>query len=349
MFKDLGFINEEKFIEVQRSDLVADHIGGTAQKTEKVIKRAEGGVLFVDEAYRLCSASERDYGREAMETIMDKMNANVNPKIKNPIFIFAGYKKEMEEQFLTINPGLPRRLNKTKVTFENFKPNELADITKKKLIDQKRKFPHDIDEILCNCFKSVPAEVVAKTNAALCTDVIEFIQVRQESRLQVDCCLSELAKFTIDDVNLGISDFLKSPITFCDQLSVNYQLSVDAETQTETQTEDKETTTDDLPPFSNHEDHFSAANVSTPEVSQPQINCAIEITDSSDKEVKNSPEVNHQKINCPPEITGSLGALAERSSKVNIPPEVILNIPGFSPIVSTPPPSLASFNQDEFV
>ena len=76
VFKDLGIIKHEKVVEVQRSDLVADHIGGTAQKTAKALKRAEGGLFFLDEAYRLYSSSEKDYGKEALETIMAQMTKN---------------------------------------------------------------------------------------------------------------------------------------------------------------------------------------------------------------------------------------------------------------------------------
>ena len=82
---------------VQRSDLVAEHIGDTASKTTKIIKKAEGGALFGDETYTLCSASERDFGKEAVETLIAYMNNNVNPNIKNPIMIFAGYKEQMND------------------------------------------------------------------------------------------------------------------------------------------------------------------------------------------------------------------------------------------------------------
>ena len=97
IFKDIGITESEKFVDVQHSDLVAEHIGGTASKTAKIIKKAEGGVLFVDEAYTLCSPSERDFGKEAVETLMANMNNNVNPDIKNAIMIFAGYKEQMND------------------------------------------------------------------------------------------------------------------------------------------------------------------------------------------------------------------------------------------------------------
>ena len=88
---------------------MAEHIGGTNVKTKKRLKKAEGRVLFVDEAYTLSSTSAKDYGKEAIEAMMAKMNANIDWKTKNPIFIFAGYLCEMED-FLRVNPGLSRRI-----------------------------------------------------------------------------------------------------------------------------------------------------------------------------------------------------------------------------------------------
>ena len=84
---------------------MAEHIGETNAKTKKILKKAEGRVLFVDEAYTLSSTSAKDYGKEAIEAMMAKMNANIDWKTKNPIFIFAGYLCEMED-FLRVNPGL---------------------------------------------------------------------------------------------------------------------------------------------------------------------------------------------------------------------------------------------------
>ena len=134
VFKDTGITESEKVVEVQRSDLVAELIGGTASKTANVIKKAEGGVLFVDEAYNLCSPSERDFGKEAVQTLMANVNSNVNPNIKNPIMIFAVYKEQVND-FMKMNPCLTRRV-KTVLNFADFTPEELCDITKCKILQQ---------------------------------------------------------------------------------------------------------------------------------------------------------------------------------------------------------------------
>ena len=116
-------------MEVQRSDLVVEHTGGSARKTAKIIKKAEWGwggvgrnVLFVDETYTLCSPSEHDFGKEAVETLIADMNNNVNPKIKSLIMIVAGCKEQMND-FLKTNPGLTR-LVKTVLNFADFTPEE---------------------------------------------------------------------------------------------------------------------------------------------------------------------------------------------------------------------------------
>ena len=133
----------KKLLQVLRSDLITEHIGGTISKSAKIIKKAEGGALFVDEAYTLCSPAppppKRDFGKEAVETLMANINNNENPNIKKPIMIFARYKEQMND-FLKMNPGLTRRV-KTVLNFENVTPEELFDITKCKILQQFIRVP----------------------------------------------------------------------------------------------------------------------------------------------------------------------------------------------------------------
>ena len=105
--------------------------------------------------------------------------------------------------------GLPRRI-KTRLLFKNFNNKELVDITKKKLLEKKVRFPHEVDDILLNCYSKVPAKVVAISNAALCSDLIDSIQTRQERRLPLNCSEADLNKFMIDDVVSGCEDFLNT-------------------------------------------------------------------------------------------------------------------------------------------
>ena len=95
IFKDIGIKESEKVMKVQRIDFIREHIGGTASKTAKIIKKAERGVSFVNEHTPYPPPSERDFGKESVEMLMANINNNVNPKIKNPIMIFAGYKEQI--------------------------------------------------------------------------------------------------------------------------------------------------------------------------------------------------------------------------------------------------------------
>ena len=126
LLADCGVVAKNKVVEVQRSDLVGEYVGSTAQKTRKVIEQAKGGVLFIDEAYTLSvPGSSKDFGTEAIEEIMRNMNDG------DPCVIVAGYPAEMED-FLATNPGLARRF-KGDITFDDYTPGELAQIFMKRV------------------------------------------------------------------------------------------------------------------------------------------------------------------------------------------------------------------------
>ena len=107
LYAAIGVLEKGQLVEVDRSGLVAGYVGQTALKTQEAIKRALGGVLFIDEAYSLSSGGENDFGREAIETILKAMEDHR----KELIVIVAGYTGPMEK-FLTSNPGLESRFNK---------------------------------------------------------------------------------------------------------------------------------------------------------------------------------------------------------------------------------------------
>jgi SpoVK/Ycf46/Vps4 family AAA+-type ATPase len=122
VYKSLGIIKKEKLTEVGRSDLVAGYVGQTAMKTNKVIDKAMHGVLFIDEAYALTSSREKDFGHEAIATLLKRMEDDR----EHLIVIVAGYEQEMQE-FITSNPGLESRFNR-KFYFKTFSAQELVDI-----------------------------------------------------------------------------------------------------------------------------------------------------------------------------------------------------------------------------
>ncbi len=107
LYAAIGVLDKGQLVEVDRSGLVAGYVGQTALKTQEAIKKAIGGVLFIDEAYSLSSGGENDFGREAIETILKAMEDHR----KELIVIVAGYTGPMEK-FLSSNPGLESRFNK---------------------------------------------------------------------------------------------------------------------------------------------------------------------------------------------------------------------------------------------
>ncbi|RTH32505.1 CbbX protein [Thermus scotoductus] len=102
----LGYIRRDHLVVASRDDLVGQYIGHTAPKTKEVLKRAMGGVLFIDEAYSLYRAeNERDYGQETLEILLQVME---NQR-EDLVVILAGYKDRMEE-FFALNPGMRSRI-----------------------------------------------------------------------------------------------------------------------------------------------------------------------------------------------------------------------------------------------
>jgi SpoVK/Ycf46/Vps4 family AAA+-type ATPase len=125
IFRALGLLERGHLVECDRQSLVAGYIGQTAIKTNAVIEKACGGVLFIDEAYSLTSAnSANDFGPEAIEVLLKRMEDQRGQFV----VIVAGYPREMED-FLTSNPGLKSRFD-TFINFEDYDSGELSAIAK---------------------------------------------------------------------------------------------------------------------------------------------------------------------------------------------------------------------------
>ena len=122
VFKALGILEKGHLVETDRSGLVAKYVGQTASKTNEIIDRALGGVLFIDEAYTLVGGGKSDYGSEAIATLLKRMEDDRD----RLIVIVAGYPKEMK-QFIDSNPGLQSRFTRT-IHFPDYNARELADM-----------------------------------------------------------------------------------------------------------------------------------------------------------------------------------------------------------------------------
>lgn len=119
----LGYLRRGHLVSVTRDDLVGEYVGHTAPKTKDVIKRAMGGVLFIDEAYYLYKVeNERDYGSEAIEILLQVMENNRD----DLVVILAGYADRMD-QFFSANPGMQSRIAHH-ITFPDYTVDELEDI-----------------------------------------------------------------------------------------------------------------------------------------------------------------------------------------------------------------------------
>lgn len=119
LYAAVGALRQGQLIEVDRSGLVAGYVGQTALRTSEVVKKAIGGVLFIDEAYSLASGGENDFGREAIETLLKAMEDHRDELV----VIVAGYDGPMET-FIHSNPGLESRFNKY-IHFPDYKGPEL--------------------------------------------------------------------------------------------------------------------------------------------------------------------------------------------------------------------------------
>jgi probable Rubsico expression protein CbbX len=125
MLYRLGYLRRGHLVSVTRDDLVGQYVGHTAPKTKEVLKRAMGGVLFIDEAYYLYREdNERDYGQESIEILLQVME---NQR-EDLVVILAGYKDRMDS-FFAANPGMSSRIAHH-IDFPNYTLDELEDISK---------------------------------------------------------------------------------------------------------------------------------------------------------------------------------------------------------------------------
>ncbi|MEU5714638.1 right-handed parallel beta-helix repeat-containing protein [Streptomyces sp. NPDC020403] len=147
----LGVLEHGHLVEVSRVDLVGEHIGSTAIRTQEAFDRARGGVLFVDEAYALSPEdSGRDFGREAIDTLVKLMEDHRDAVV----VIVAGYTHEME-RFLTVNPGVASRFSRT-ITFSDYLPEELLRIVEQQSQEHEYRLAEGTGEALLTYFTELP-------------------------------------------------------------------------------------------------------------------------------------------------------------------------------------------------
>lgn len=122
IYRDLGILKKGHLVETDRSGLVAEYVGQTAVKTNKIIDSALDGVLFIDEAYSLVQGGGNDYGQEAISTLLKRMEDDRN----RLVVVLAGYSEDMK-RFIDSNPGLQSRFNRY-INFDDYTADELKQI-----------------------------------------------------------------------------------------------------------------------------------------------------------------------------------------------------------------------------
>ncbi|MGA4847362.1 right-handed parallel beta-helix repeat-containing protein [Streptomyces sp. G5(2025)] len=147
----LGVLESGHLVEVSRVDLVGEHIGSTAIRTQEAFDRARGGVLFIDEAYALSPEdSGRDFGREAIDTLVKLMEDHREAVV----VIVAGYTAEMQ-RFLSVNPGVASRFSRT-ITFSDYVPEELLRIVEQQAEEHEYRLGAGTGEALLKYFTALP-------------------------------------------------------------------------------------------------------------------------------------------------------------------------------------------------
>ena len=199
----LGYIKKGHLLTVTRDDLVGQYIGHTAPKTKEVLKKAMGGVLFIDEAYYLYKPdNERDYGSEAIEILLQVME-NQRDEL---VVILAGYKEPMDK-FYESNPGLSSRIA-NHIDFPDYSTDELLQISKLMLQDQQYQLTPDA-EIALRQYIDRRREKPLFANARSVKNALDRARMRQANRI-FDSRGQVLTKKEL--VNLEAQDILQSSV-----------------------------------------------------------------------------------------------------------------------------------------
>jgi|TARA_B110000240_G_scaffold169246_1_gene192092 probable Rubsico expression protein CbbX len=199
----LGYSKKGHLLTVTRDDLVGQYIGHTAPKTKEVLKKAMGGVLFIDEAYYLYKPdNERDYGSEAIEILLQVMENQRD----DLVVILAGYKEPMDK-FYESNPGLSSRIA-NHIDFPDYSVDELLQISKLMLQDQQYQLTPDA-QVALGQYITKRKEQPLFANARSIKNALDRARMRQANRI-FDSRGQILTKKEL--VNLEAQDILQSTV-----------------------------------------------------------------------------------------------------------------------------------------
>ena len=196
IYKDLGILSKGHLVETDRAGLVAEYVGQTAVKTNKIIDSALDGVLFIDEAYSLIGTGQ-DYGKEAIATLLKRMEDDRD----RLVVILAGYSKEMQD-FINTNPGLQSRFNRY-IEFPDYSAEELLQIFEKNIAKFDYKLEKEARMAMAEYFQNAVENKDANFgNARFVRNIFEKTLEKQANRLSTDPDLDteELTLITKEDL-----------------------------------------------------------------------------------------------------------------------------------------------------
>jgi probable Rubsico expression protein CbbX len=207
----LGYIEKNKVVAVTRDDLVGQYVGHTAPKTKEVLKRASGGVLFIDEAYYLYRPeNERDYGVEAIEILLQVME---NER-ENLVVVLAGYKDRMDN-FFRSNPGMSSRVAHH-IDFPDYTVDELVLIARMMVAQEQYELAPGAEEALYSYLERRMQQPLF-AHARSVRNAIERARLRHANRIY-QATLDGIIPTREELVRIESEDFLKSSVFGVDRL-----------------------------------------------------------------------------------------------------------------------------------
>jgi probable Rubsico expression protein CbbX len=200
MLKGLGYLRRGHLVTATRDDLVGEYVGHTAPKTKGVLKRAMGGVLFIDEAYYLYRTdNERDYGQEAIEILLQVMEADRD----DLVVILAGYRDRMDS-FFASNPGMASRIAHH-IGFPDFTADELVRIAELMVAQQSHRFSPAAHQAFREYIELRMGQP-RFANARSVRNAIDRMRLRQANRLVASGAMvgkDDLVRLEADDIRLS--------------------------------------------------------------------------------------------------------------------------------------------------
>ncbi len=200
VFAEIGITDKNLLVETDRSGLIGGYIGQTALKTEKLIHKSLGGVLFIDEAYALFTDSHQDYGNEAVATLVKAME----DKRDRFVCIMAGYSKEMDDM-IHMNPGLRDRVQFT-IDFPDYTEQELIKIFLKFCAEYKYTLSKAAKSDLFDTFsRIVEAKGKNFSNGRLVRKIFDRVRVKQAQRTSDSVIIPEDIAAALSEPDIAVT------------------------------------------------------------------------------------------------------------------------------------------------